>query len=111
MAAFLDLSEEQQAQIDAIHEQYQPQIQALVEQKRAARQGKFENCDPGNFDEAAARAAAEAQAELNVELRVLRAKLHAELYSVLTDEQKQQLADFRAKMKDRRGQRGRGKCS
>jgi Spy/CpxP family protein refolding chaperone len=108
MAAFLDLTEEQEAQMEEIREQYRPQIEALMEQKRTAHEERAESCDPANFDEAAVRAFAEAQAALNVELKVLRAKVHSELYSVLTEEQQEQLAEFREKKKSRRGGHGRG---
>ena len=46
----------------------------------------------GAFDEAAVRSAAEARAKIQVELEVSHAKMMSQIFSVLTPEQKAQLA-------------------
>ncbi len=105
MAVFLDLSTEQEAQIEQIRAAYEPIIKDLLEQKRTARQEFMQSLDPETFDEGATRLSAQSQAEFDVELVVNRAKLKAELHGVLTDEQKQQLADFKGKMAEKRAER------
>ncbi|MCP4895653.1 MAG: Spy/CpxP family protein refolding chaperone [bacterium] len=106
MSAFLDLTEEQEAQIEQIRNAYEPILQDLREQKRTARQEYMQGLDASNFDEGAVRAFAESQAVFDIELTVNRAKLKAELHSVLTEEQKQLLAEHKSKMTERQGRRG-----
>jgi protein CpxP len=53
----------------------------------------------GNFDEAAFRSAAEARAKVQVEMEVQHAKMMSQVVSVLTAEQKTQLAERHEQMR------------
>jgi Spy/CpxP family protein refolding chaperone len=87
----LNLTEDQRAAIKKINDGFREGNQALHEQMRSLHQGQP---DPvtGAFDEAAVRAAAEARAKIQVELEVAHAKMMSQMVSVLTAEQREQLA-------------------
>jgi Spy/CpxP family protein refolding chaperone len=53
----------------------------------------------GNFDEAAFRSAAEARAKIEVEMEVQHAKMMSQVATVLTAEQKAQLAERHEQMR------------
>ena len=87
----LNLSDDQKAQIEKIRTAFEESTRSLHEQMRALHENEG---DPLNtaFDEAAVRSAAEARAKIDVELEVARAKMMSQIGSVLTTEQKAQLA-------------------
>jgi Spy/CpxP family protein refolding chaperone len=99
----IGLTEEQRAEIEAIAAEEQPVIEELRDQLAETRGQHHESGTPGEFDEAALRAFGEAQGELMTELMVAGARLKYRVYSVLTEEQQQQLADLRESMRSRRG--------
>lgn len=86
----LNLTADQTAAIGKIHEGFRESTQALHEQMRALG-GRVDPLS-GTFDEAAFRAAAEARARIQIELEVAHAKMMSQMVSVLTAEQKAQLA-------------------
>ncbi len=87
----LNLTADQTAAIGKIHDGFRDSTQALHEQMRALDEGRVDPLS-GTFNEAAVRAAAEARARIQVELEVAHAKMMSQMVSVLTAEQKAQLA-------------------
>ena len=91
IARDLNLTDDQKAAIKKISESFAESDKALHEQLRALH-GSEPDPMSGTFDEAAVRTAAEARARIQVELEVAHAKMMAQVASVLTAEQKAQLA-------------------
>ncbi|MGZ8846200.1 MAG: Spy/CpxP family protein refolding chaperone [Pyrinomonadaceae bacterium] len=87
----LNLTEGQKTAIGKIHDGFRESTQALHEQMRALNEGRVDPLS-STFDEAAFRAAAEARAKIQIELEVAHAKMMSQMVSVLTAEQKAQLA-------------------
>jgi len=86
----LNLTDDQKAQIKRIQDSFRDSDKALIDQLRSLHEKQPE---PGAaFDEPAVRSAAEARAKIQVELEVSHAKMMSQIFSVLTPEQKAQLA-------------------
>ena len=96
--ADLNLTEEQKAQIKKINDNYRESDRALHEQMRSLHENQ---ADPmsGQFNEAAVRQAAEARAKIQVELEVSNAKRMSEIATILTADQKAQLAERHQRMR------------
>jgi Spy/CpxP family protein refolding chaperone len=105
LAVVLDLSDEQQAQIEAILDEELPAIETMREQLRDAHRAFRANQQPGVFDEAAIRAFAQSQSQTHVELMVAGARTMSRIHNVLTTEQQQRLEELRA-LRPERGHRG-----
>jgi len=87
----LNLTDYQQNAIKKISDSFRESTQALHEQMRALRENQTDPMS-GDFNEATFRASAEARAEIQVELEVAHAKMMSQIASILTAEQKAQLA-------------------
>lgn len=94
----LNLTADQKTAIGKIHDGFRENTQALHEQMRALVEGRVDPLS-GTFDEAAFRAAAEARAKIQIELEVAHAKMMSQMVSVLTAEQKSQLAAHHEEMR------------
>jgi Spy/CpxP family protein refolding chaperone len=105
LAVVLDLSDEQQAQIEAILDEELPAIETMRDQLRDAHQAFRANHQPGTYDEAAVRAFAQSQSQTHVELMVAGARTMSRIHNVLTTEQQQRLEELRSLRPDR-GRRG-----
>lgn len=97
----LNLTDEQKAQIRKIQDSSRGADKALFDQLKTLRESEPDPMS-GSFDEAAARTAAEAKARIQIELEVSHAKMMSQIASVLTAEQKAQLA-ARRKQFERQG--------
>lgn len=97
----LDLSDQQWTQIQSIMEDARPAIQEQMEAIRTVRD-QLRDLDPASFDEAAVRAIAKKLAAPTEELAVLHQQVRAQVYSVLTPEQREELAQMRQQMEQRR---------
>lgn len=108
LARDLNLTDEQKAQIKKITDGFEESTKALHEQMRALHESDAPK--DGAFDEAAVRTAATARANVQVELEVARARMMSQVFSVLTAEQKAQLAakrqEFEQKRQEREAERG-----
>lgn len=104
----LNLTDEQKAQIEKIHEGFEQSTASLREQARGKRGGEFDALG-GTFDESAVRAAAQARANAQVELEVARARMMSQVYSVLTAEQKAKINERRQQFEQKRQERGKGR--
>lgn len=100
----LNLTEDQQAKIKQIRESFAERNKPLREQLRAKRQELRQASEGGTFNEALATQKLTEMASLKAKLMGERHKLHQETLSVLTAEQKAQLAQSRARFKTRRGE-------
>ena len=87
----LNLTDEQKAQIKKIQDSFRETEKALFDQLKTLRESEPDPMS-GSFDEAAVRTAAGAKAKIQIELEVSRAKMMSQIASVLTAEQKAQLA-------------------
>ncbi len=108
LAEYLELTADQQAQIQAILDEELPGIQALREEVRAARDLYMDAHPPGDFDEVSFRAFAEQQAQLHVEIAVASARTMSGIYNILTPEQQDKLQDLRGLMGRHHGARRGG---
>ena len=106
----LNLSDQQKEQLKQIAANYRESTKNLREQLRNLHQNGFDPLSGGTFDEATVRSQAQARANLEVELEVARARMMSQMYSVLTADQKAQLAQQRQqweqKRQERRARRG-----
>jgi Spy/CpxP family protein refolding chaperone len=91
--AGLNLTDAQKEQVKKIHESFDESTKALRDQMRALHENDTEDPLSANFDEAAFRSAAEARARIQVEMEVQHAKMMSQVATVLTAEQKAQLAE------------------
>lgn len=98
----LNLTEEQKTQIAKISDALEASAKELHEQLRALEPNGPEPLS-AKFDEAAFRASAEARAKIQVELEVAHARAMAQVASVLTEEQRAELAARRPRGPGRPG--------
>src|SRR6266496_2023583 len=100
LARDLNLTDDQKAQIKKITESFEESTKPLRDQLKTLHESEP---DPfsANFDEASVRAAAEARAKVDVELYVSHAKMMSQISTVLTADQKAQLAAKRAQFEQR----------
>ena len=108
MANRIDLSDEQVAQIESILEAAKPEAESLRTQLREGMETFRESHEPGQFDEASARAFAEAHAAIRVDLMVHEMKTRASVMAMLTPEQIEELQTLREERGEKAGRRGRG---
>jgi len=92
----LNLTDDQKTQIKKITDSFRENDKALFDQLRTLHQSQPDPVS-SNFDEAAVRSAAEARAKVQVELEVSHAKMMSQIVSILTADQKAQLAANRQK--------------
>lgn len=100
-SVYLDLSEEQEAQIKAILEAEKPKVQPLIAQLAATRKALNEATDNGTFNEAQVKALADKQGETLAALIVEKERVKTQIYAVLTPEQRAKAEQFRSRIEDR----------
>jgi Spy/CpxP family protein refolding chaperone len=107
---FLNLTDDQQAQLRKIREARQSEFKAAGEKLRAARDGMRALIDADTINESAIRAKSAEVAAAEAEVAILNAKVRQESLQILTSEQQAKLKELResrgAQMKQRRGPRG-----
>lgn len=106
MAAALDLSEAQIAEIEGIMSSHRIETAELRAEARSALDAARDLAESEAFDEAAIRAAEERVAAAHVELAVERARLRSDIHAVLTPEQAEKAADLRSQREERRAEFG-----
>jgi len=94
MARYLNLTEDQQAQIKQIMQKEKPAFQPLMQQIKQARSQERQIVEAESFDENQARTLANQQAQTMAELTVQKLRAESEMYKVLTPEQKTKLNEF-----------------
>jgi len=103
VAERLELSTEQQTQIEAIIQAHHTAALSLRDQSAEARAEFRENHGPGDFDEVEYRAFFEAQARIQVEVHLDGARATAEAWNILTPGQQQELLEIIELLGDGRG--------
>jgi protein CpxP len=98
----LDLTAEQQQEVDKLLAAHQEQAEKLRYQMVDARRKLHQAMNPKAFDEKALRQAAAEKNRLQTDLMVDRARTHSRIYALLTPEQ-QELADLARNLKRLRG--------
>ena len=103
---FLDLTEDQQAQLRKIRDARQPEFKAAGEKLRTAREGMRALIEADSINESAIRSKSQEVAAAEAEVAILNAKVRAESMQILTSEQQQKLKELRASQPGprRRGQ-------
>lgn len=102
MAEKLDLSAEQQTEVQKLCEANRAQADKLHAKMAEVRRQLRQAVEPKNFDEKALRKLAAEKNLLQTELMVNRARAHSQIYALLTPEQ-QELADLARKLQRLRG--------
>jgi Spy/CpxP family protein refolding chaperone len=108
LAAVLNLTDAQKAQIKGLFEAQRPVVKPLVESLRTARTDLHKAFQSNPFDETAVRSAAQKEAAAHVELTVARASLHSKISAVLTPDQQSLLQKLRPLLHDRGPREGAG---
>lgn len=107
---FLNLTEDQQAQLRKIREARQPEFKAAGEKLHAAREGMRQLMQSDTINEQAIRAKSAEVAAAEAEMAILNARVRQESLQILTSEQQQKLKELResrgGQMQQRRGPRG-----
>jgi Spy/CpxP family protein refolding chaperone len=101
----LNLTDDQKARMKQIRQGFAERNKPLREQLRAKRQELRLASEGGTFNEALATQKLTESAALQAKLMGERFKLHQEMLTVLTAEQKAQLDQLKAQVKERRGKR------
>ena len=101
----LDLTDEQKARLQQIHQSFDERTKALREQLRAKHGEVRQASEGGTFNEALATQKLTEAASLQAKLMGEEFKLRQESLSVLTPEQKTQLEQRRAQREAQRGER------
>jgi len=94
---YLNLSEEQHAQIKQIFSNAKPTLQPLWQQERQSRHAMMELVASGNFDQAKAQSIATQESQIHAQLEVQHALLASQAYQVLTPDQKTKLNELMTK--------------
>lgn len=108
MAKILGLSDEQQEQIRAIHQEERATVEPLRKSLHDQRQQMHAATGAETFDETAVRALAAEQAEIQAELMVERARTENRVQAVLTPEQRELSARIRSMRQEERHETRRG---
>ncbi|MBW6508131.1 MAG: Spy/CpxP family protein refolding chaperone [Desulfuromonadales bacterium] len=95
MAIILDLSEEQQQQLQNLREQHRQQQQVLRTKMQASREQLREVASANETDEAGIRAAVQEHAELKTRMMVEGAKHRQQIAALLTPEQQLKFEQLR----------------
>ena len=94
MAQRLNLTDDQKAQVKTILQSERGTLKSLFNQLHAARENLRATIQTPDANETAVRAASARVAAVEADLAVERMKIVAKIAPILTDEQRQQLADF-----------------
>ena len=102
---YLNLSEEQHAQIKQIFSTATSTLQPLWQQERQSRGALMALVTSGNFDQAKAQTIAAQESQIHAQLEVQHALLASQAYQVLTPDQKTKLNELMTRRQQRFEQR------
>ena len=108
LADKLELTDDQQGQIESIIDAHRDATQSLRDQAADAREDFRENHGPGGFDEVEYRAFFESQAQIRVELHLNGAGAGAEAWNILTPDQQEELLELLDLFREGRGGKRHG---
>lgn len=95
----LEMTEDQQQQVQSIAQDLQPRFEDLHERMMAAQSGLFDAVHAEQMDEAGIRNAAAAVAAVDADLAVTRATLLQEIRAILTPDQRAEATEMIGEMK------------
>ena len=95
----LDLTADQQSQMQAIWAKEKPTLQPLMQQEHQNRAAMKALTESGPFDEVKTRTLATSNAQTMIELQVAHARIKSEMMQVLTPDQKTKLQQIEAERK------------
>jgi Spy/CpxP family protein refolding chaperone len=95
-AKYLNLTDEQKAQMKTVLHKEHPAMKPLFQQSRQIEQ-QLRQYVEGPYDEAKVRALATEKAQVEVELTVAETRVHNELYQLLTPDQQGKMKEFAAR--------------
>jgi periplasmic protein CpxP/Spy len=98
---YLELTEEQHAQIKQIFTSAKPALQPLMQQEIQSRHAMMQLVASGSFDQAKAQTIAMQESQTHAQIEVQHALLASQAYQVLTPDQKTKFNDFLAKGEQR----------
>jgi protein CpxP len=98
---YLDLTEEQHAQIRQIFSSAKPALQPLMQQEMQSHHAMMQLVASGSFDQAKAQSIATQESQIHAQIEVQHALLTSQAYQVLTPDQKTKLSDLMAKREQR----------
>ncbi len=112
LAAQLNLTEAQKAQVKSIADSHRDEWKALGDRARAAHAALQQAVTADVVDEGLIRQRSADVAAVDADMAVARARVHGEVFKILTAEQKAQAktlqSQMQEKMKEHGGRRGRG---
>ncbi len=103
-AKYLDVTDDQKAQMKAVLQKERPTLQPLLQQVHQMEQ-QLKPYEEGTFDAAKVQAAVAQQSQTLVQLKVEETLIHNELFQLLTPEQQSKLKEFEANRAARMQQR------
>ena len=98
---YLDLTEEQHAQIKQIFSSAKPALQPLMQQERQSHHAMMQLVASGNFDQAKAQTIATQESQIHAQIEVQHALLASQAYQILTPDQKTKFTQLQAKREQR----------
>ena len=103
-AKYLDVTDDQKAQMKAVLEKERPTLQPLLQQVHQMEQ-QLKPYEEGTYDAAKVQAAVAQQSQTLVQLKVEETRIHNELFQLLTPDQQSKLKEFEANREARMQQR------
>ena len=107
LARYLDLSDDQRAQIKGVLKSHAAEIEAQMAAGKSARRALTDAVAAEPYDEAAIRARAAEFGRVHAEGAVLMARLRSEISPILTAEQREDLARLQARIRRRADRAGK----
>jgi Spy/CpxP family protein refolding chaperone len=92
---FLNLSDDQRAQMKAVMQKERPTMKPLMQQLHQMHQ-QLKQYEEGTYDEAKVQALVAQQAQTMVQVRVQKTRIHNEMFQLLTADQQAKMKDFEA---------------
>jgi periplasmic protein CpxP/Spy len=103
-AKYLDVTDDQKAQMKAVLQKERPTLQPLLQQVHQLEQ-QLKPYEEGTYDAAKVQAAVAQEAQTLVQLKVEETRIHNELFQLLTPDQQSKLKEFEANRAARMQQR------
>jgi len=98
---YLDLTEEQHAQIKQIFHSAKPALRPLMQQELQSHHAMMQLIASGNFDQAKAQTIVTQESQIHAQIELQHAVLASQAYQLLTPDQKTKLNDLMAKREQR----------
>ena len=94
-AKYLDVTDDQKAQMKAVMQKERPTMKPLMQQLHQM-DAQLKQYEEGTYDAAKVQAVVAQQAQTFVQLKVEEARIHSELFQLLTPDQQSKMKEFEA---------------